>query len=204
MQLNIFYTLHEKMQGMNIGYFDLTSDVEEAYERARGDVRERTEALTIVHFKSTAGRRPGSKLSKEKLAESRTGRPRRATESSDTSTPPPPYSAALSPGSPVVGRSHSTASASLAAAAKAKAAPPPPKPKPAWLSGPTAPVETVTALYDYEAQAEGDLSFISGEVIEVIKRTNNENEWWTGRVNGRSGQFPGRTDRRRCCVMCQC
>jgi amphiphysin len=58
-------------------------------------------------------------------------------------------------------------------------------------------VETVTALYDYEAQAEGDLSFISGEVIEVIKRTNNENEWWTGRVNGKTGQFPGRTNRRR-------
>ena len=52
-------------------------------------------------------------------------------------------------------------------------------------------VETVTALYDYEAQAEGDLSFSTGDVIEIIQRTSNENEWWTGKVNGRQGQFPG-------------
>jgi amphiphysin len=49
----------------------------------------------------------------------------------------------------------------------------------------------VTALYDYEAQAEGDLSFTTGDVIEIISRTQNENEWWTGRVHGRQGQFPG-------------
>jgi amphiphysin len=52
-------------------------------------------------------------------------------------------------------------------------------------------VETVTALYDYAAQAEGDLSFRAGDVIEVVSRTQNGNEWWTGRVEGREGQFPG-------------
>ena len=61
-------------------------------------------------------------------------------------------------------------------AAKEKgAAPPPPKPKPSRLSGaPTA--ETIIALYDYEAQAEGDLSFTTGDMIEIVTRTNNENE----------------------------
>jgi amphiphysin len=54
-------------------------------------------------------------------------------------------------------------------------------------------VETVTALYDYSAQAEGDLSFKAGEVIEIVTRTANDNEWWTGRVGGgKVGQFPGR------------
>ncbi|KAL1960620.1 hypothetical protein VTO42DRAFT_7199 [Malbranchea cinnamomea] len=192
MQLNVFYTLHEKMQGLNIGYFDLSSDVEEAFERKRGDVKERAEALSIVHFKTTGGRQRGSRLglpgSKDKLAaETPTTRTRRTTDSSDN--PPPPYSAHAS--SPLVGRANSTTGSSLAAAAKTKAAPPPPKPKPAWLSSPKPQVETVTALYDYEAQAEGDLSFLTGDVIEVVQRTNNQNEWWTGRINGKTGQFPG-------------
>jgi len=51
--------------------------------------------------------------------------------------------------------------------------------------------ETCTALYDYEAQAEGDLSFTAGEVIEIVQRGASENEWWTGKVAGRQGQFPG-------------
>lgn len=70
-------------------------------------------------------------------------------------------------------------------------APPPPKPKPKRFSGIPA-TETVTALYDYEAQADGDLSFTTGEVIEIVSRTQNENEWWQGRVGGRQGQFPGK------------
>jgi len=49
----------------------------------------------------------------------------------------------------------------------------------------------VTALYDFDAQAEGDLSFRTGDVIEIISRTQNDNEWWTGKIDGRSGQFPG-------------
>jgi amphiphysin len=49
----------------------------------------------------------------------------------------------------------------------------------------------VTALYDYEAQAEGDLSFSAGDVIEIVQRTANENEWWIGKVDGKQGQFPG-------------
>jgi amphiphysin len=81
--------------------------------------------------------------------------------------------------------------ANSAAAAKTKSpAPPPPKPKPQRLSG-AAVVETVTALYDYEAQAHGDLSFSTGDVIEIVRRTNNENEWWIGKINGRQGQYPG-------------
>ncbi|OJD18709.1 hypothetical protein AJ78_01324 [Emergomyces pasteurianus Ep9510] len=190
MQLNVFYTLHEQMQGINIGYFDLTSDVEEAFERKRGDVKERAEELSIVRFKATGGRRPGSKYlpgslaGKDKLAaEEKTIPSRRTTDASD-STPPPPYSAHTA--STLIG-----GSSSLAAAAKAKK--PPPPPKPSRLAGSSPPVETVTALYDYEAQAYGDLSFSAGDVIEIVERTSNENEWWTGKVNGKTGQFPGMT-----------
>ncbi|KAF2502638.1 hypothetical protein BU16DRAFT_521354 [Lophium mytilinum] len=199
MQLNVFYTLHEKMQSIDIGYFDLTLDIEAAFEKKRGDVQDQAEAISITKYKTTGGRKPGQLKYGNKLAiEGKTAPQRRSTLDS-TETPPPPYSPnpeknALSPalaaGTFGVGRANSTGS-SWGAAAKSKgAAPPPPKPKPSRLSGVPA-VETVTALYDYEAQAEGDLSFTTGDVIEIITRTSNDQEWWTGRVNGRQGQFPG-------------
>ena len=87
-------------------------------------------------------------------------------------------------------KSPTLSTGSWGSAAKAKGAPPPPKPKPSRLSGVPA-TETVTALYDYEAQAEGDLSFLTGDVIEIVSRTQNDNEWWIGKVRGKQGQFPG-------------
>jgi hypothetical protein len=52
--------------------------------------------------------------------------------------------------------------------------------------------ETATALYNFVPLAEGDLEFKKGDVIEVVKRTQNPNEWWTGKFNGNEGVFPGR------------
>jgi len=57
MQLNIFYTLNEKMKGMEIDYFDFSVDIEEQYEAKRGDVKEKAEMLSIVHFKGTGRKR---------------------------------------------------------------------------------------------------------------------------------------------------
>lgn len=203
MQLNVFYTLHEKMQSIDIGYFDLTQDVEAAFGKQRGDIQDQVEALSIVHFKTTGGKKPtrfgpGSKLAIEGRTSTAVAR-RRSNESMDT--PPPPYTSSLSPrlngvssssSAAAIGRANSTGS-SWGAAAKAKgAAPPPPKPKPSRLSGaPTLP--TATALYDYEAQAHGDLSFNTGDVIEVTQKGATENEWWTGKLRGREGQFPGKS-----------
>lgn len=196
MQLNIFYTLHERMQGCDIGYFDLTLDVEEAFEAKRGDIKERAEALSIVKFKTTGGKRPPGRLgppsSRLAIESGKITSPTRRSTQDYSENPPPPYSSSLSPtsGETSVMRTNSTGTA-WGAAAKAKgAAPPPPKPKPSRLSGAPA-AETVTALYDYEAQAEGDLSFTTGDVIEIVTRTNNENEWWVGKIKGRQGQFPG-------------
>ena len=204
MQLNVFYTLHERMQGIDVGYFDLQSDVEAAFEKKRGDAQEQVEALAITHYKTAGGKKPGSKFTpSSKLSlDSKSATPTRRSTIDSTDPPPPPYSAsALSPppssssaldASGVgVGRANSTGGA-WGSAAKAKgAAPPPPKPKPSRLSGAPA-AEMVTALYDYEAQAEGDLSFTAGDTIEIIERSSNENEWWTGRVGVKQGQFPGK------------
>lgn len=196
MQLNVFYTLHEKMQGVNIGYFDLTRDVEEAYEEKKGDAKERAEELTIVHFKTTGGRRTiASKFgsAKDKLAsESKLSSPTYRRSADYTEKPPPPYTPSGAAGTTMIGRANSTGGTGLVAAAKSKPAPPPPKPKPGFLAKSN--VETVTALYDYEAQAHGDLSFSAGDVIEIVQRTNNENEWWSGKLNGREGQFPGKPE----------
>jgi len=197
MQLNIFYTLHERMQRCDIGYFNLTLDIEDAFIEKRGDIQERTEALSIVRFKTTGQRRPiryggkpaleGGKQpglltqgtgSSEKTATSKFGGAYGggATATDAETNPPPPYSPGHNP--------------SLSAIAAAKPKPPPPKPKPGHLSNAPA-AETVTALYDFAAQADGDLSFSAGDVIEIVHRTQNENEWWTGKLRGKQGQFPG-------------
>jgi len=65
----------------------------------------------------------------------------------------------------------------------------PAKPPPAIPQRPT--VQYVTALYDFTAQNAGDISFKRGDRIEIVKKTNNANEWWTGKINGQVGQFPG-------------
>lgn len=200
MQLNIFYTLHERMQRCDIGYFNLTLDIEEAFLEKRGDIQEQAEALSITRFKTTGQRRPirygaarpaieggktpalitsGSEQNSPKVDSF--SRPSIDSAMEGGSAAPPPYSP------PPSGKVGSTALSTIAAG---KPKPPPPKPKPGRLSAAPA-AETVTALYDYAAQADGDLSFKAGDVIEIIQRTQNENEWWTGKLQGRQGQFPG-------------
>lgn len=210
MQLNIVYTLHERMQALNIGYFDFSTDIEEGFQVRYRDVKAQIESLSIVHFKTT-GKRPGARFGQNnRLAIE--GRPssssngqltiedtpssnipnRRATHDFLAApAPPPPYSATFSP-TTSISRANSTGSTWAAAAKAKKAVPPPPKPKPKPLGLAATPtVPTATALYDYEAQAVGDLSFCVGDVIEIVQRGATENEWWTGRINGRTGQFPG-------------
>ena len=201
MQLNVFYTLHERMQSIDIGYFDLSLDIEAAFEKKRGDIQAQAEELSIVTYKTSGGKRAQAKYGQSKYAAESKYASRKHSEET-LSPPPPPYSQVapsptLSPHlSPHINGSASPGATSptgqWGAAAKSKGpAPPPPKPKPSRLSG-TPSIPTATALYDYEAQAEGDLSFSAGDVIEVTERGATENEWWTGRLRGKTGQFPGR------------
>ncbi|KAI1298105.1 hypothetical protein EDD11_006877 [Mortierella claussenii] len=71
-----------------------------------------------------------------------------------------------------------------AAAANKK---PPPPPVPRRLGG----AKMVVALYDYDAQQAGDLSFKKDDRIELVERTGSTEDWWTGKLNGRQGVFPG-------------
>ncbi|KAK3841434.1 MAG: hypothetical protein J3R72DRAFT_445470 [Linnemannia gamsii] len=76
----------------------------------------------------------------------------------------------------------------MQAQAAAKKGPPPPIPKRIGVPGGA---NMAVALYDYDAQQAGDLSFRKDDRIEVVERSNNPNEWWTGKLNGKQGIFPG-------------
>jgi len=69
------------------------------------------------------------------------------------------------------------------------------KPKPAR---PTAPkpsfgakkADQAVAKFSFDGEQSGDLSFKKGDIITIVKRTENETDWWTGRIAGREGIFP--------------
>jgi amphiphysin len=87
-----------------------------------------------------------------------------------------------------------TAAASAAAAKRAPPPPPPLKPKPQAAPA----VHYVVALYDFDAQADGDLSFKTGDRIEIVEKTESAEDWWTGRLNGQQGVFPGKSRSASC------
>ncbi|GAA6048803.1 hypothetical protein JCM3770_003630 [Rhodotorula araucariae] len=191
-EVGVLYTLLEKMQAFTgQTYGDLSVEGLETmhYERS-GDAPERIENLAITkRFTSTA----------KFMSQHRT------STGSTTPTLGRASSFASSHSGPGLGRAASYSSSSAAAGASAappaytppavgaaplagKRAPPPPPGRP----GGGAKKEYVTALYDYAATAEGDLSFRAGERIEVIKRGESANDWWTGRTeDGREGTLPG-------------
>lgn len=169
------------MQTFADGRYDISAQasasIENDYVAQLNDTVEKLDALTIrkppmQSARILQQRRQGS-LPTSPGASSKVGLGR--TPSTTKSPPPPSYTAA--------------GGASIASAAGAKRPPPPPplKPKP----GAAAAVQYVVALYDYAAQAEGDLSFNAGDRIEVVEKTASTEDWWTGKVNGQQGVFPG-------------
>ena len=46
------------------------------------------------------------------------------------------------------------------------------------------------AKFTFDADQAGDLGFKKGEVITILKKTDNETDWWTGRIGDREGIFP--------------
>ncbi|KAG8926092.1 hypothetical protein FRC00_003263 [Tulasnella sp. 408] len=108
-----------------------------------------------------------------------------ASLSANAAAPPPPYSPAGAGAAPSLARSVSATSGG--GIKKAPPPPPPVKPKPAPAPKP---VVYVTALYDFDAQAEGDLSFRAGDRIEIVQRSESTDDWWTGKLNGQQGVFP--------------
>ena len=46
------------------------------------------------------------------------------------------------------------------------------------------------AKFTFEPDMPGDLGFKKGEIITILKRTDNDTDWWTGKVGDREGTFP--------------
>lgn len=46
------------------------------------------------------------------------------------------------------------------------------------------------ALFNFEADQPGDLGFKKGDIITVLKKTESDNDWWTGMIGTRHGIFP--------------
>lgn len=48
----------------------------------------------------------------------------------------------------------------------------------------------VLALFDFEGEEKTDLPFKKGDVIDVIRKTKSQDDWWYGTTNGKVGNFP--------------
>ncbi|PWN32395.1 BAR-domain-containing protein [Meira miltonrushii] len=185
MQLNVYYLTLDKLQNFANGKYDISAEsvarLEQDYVSQLNDASERLEALTIrkpampsarllQQARSSSGAGSGSPTStlgsKASLGRS---------ASTTSAAPPPSYSAG--------------GASTAAAAATTKRAPPPIPGKPGVAAKPA--IQYVVALYDYAAQAEGDLTFNAGDRIEVVEKTASTEDWWTGRLNGVQGVFPG-------------
>lgn len=46
------------------------------------------------------------------------------------------------------------------------------------------------ALFNYRAEMKCDLEFRKGQVISIVFRTDTQNDWWEGKLDGRVGIFP--------------
>jgi hypothetical protein len=66
----------------------------------------------------------------------------------------------------------------------------PTAPKPNFVSKKDLASNQAIAKFTFEGEQDGDLSFKKGEIITIVKRTDNATDWWTGRVGGREGIFP--------------
>ncbi|KAK5661967.1 hypothetical protein OQA88_10078 [Cercophora sp. LCS_1] len=66
----------------------------------------------------------------------------------------------------------------------------PAAPKPKFTSGQPLKKNEAIALFTFEADQPGDLSFKKGDVITVLKKTDSANDWWTGMIGTRHGIFP--------------
>ncbi|KAJ5836542.1 hypothetical protein N7447_002568 [Penicillium robsamsonii] len=69
---------------------------------------------------------------------------------------------------------------SVAAGKKRPPPPPPAASRPVF----------VTALYDFDGQGDGDLSFREGDRIRIVRKTQSTDDWWEGELRGQRGPFP--------------
>lgn len=220
MQISIFYTLHEHMESMKIPYFDTQSDILQTFYQKRGDVMAQAENIGILHFKGNSKKKTGSSLlgrqSSVNTSASNQGfdsdgssdpwgdsddeqpPPRPAHPPVPRSESPPPHQAYSRGNDPAHSSQHPPQYADVTPSGapinnheKRVYAPENPPVRPARPDNPPGSRRDVcVALYDFEAQAEGDLSLHAGDRIEILERTDSQEGWWKGILNRKAGMFP--------------
>jgi hypothetical protein len=73
----------------------------------------------------------------------------------------------------------------------------PPPPPPSQSSKP----QKAKALYAFTGAQDGDLTFQAGDVITVTDKTESQNDWWTGRLNGQLGSVSIKTKTKKYCIL---
>ncbi|KAF2149408.1 DUF500-domain-containing protein [Myriangium duriaei CBS 260.36] len=66
----------------------------------------------------------------------------------------------------------------------------PTAPKPMFGAKPQAQKGQAVAKFNFDPDQPGDLGFKKGDVITIVKKTDNAADWWTGRIGDREGVFP--------------
>lgn len=198
-QVRVYHILYEEFKRLAHDRFDMKCSAINGFNSKYEDAAALFDQLTIPR-RRTAGKSDVPNASPASSAV--TGSPLDNFNGSNTSLHggSPALSHKTSPGFSAISPKPSSLSPAAAAATGmaigAAANQPPPYSAPLKLPSPALeknqpPKQHVVALYDYEATAEGDLSFKRNDRIEVVEKTDNQNDWWTGRLNGATGQFPG-------------
>uniref|UniRef100_A0A060T535 ARAD1B07194p n=1 Tax=Blastobotrys adeninivorans TaxID=409370 RepID=A0A060T535_BLAAD len=50
--------------------------------------------------------------------------------------------------------------------------------------------DKAVALYTFDGEQSGDLSFRKGDIITIIKKSDSTDDWWTGKIGSHQGIFP--------------
>ncbi|KAG9546265.1 DUF500-domain-containing protein, partial [Aureobasidium melanogenum] len=66
----------------------------------------------------------------------------------------------------------------------------PSAPKPNFGDSKTPQPGQAIAKFTFDPDQPGDLGFKKGDIITIVKKTDNSNDWWTGRIGSREGIFP--------------
>lgn len=62
--------------------------------------------------------------------------------------------------------------------------------KPDFGNAPKTNSNQAIALYTFKGEQPGDLPFKKGDVIDILKKSDTTDDWWTGIINGSTGIFP--------------
>ncbi|KAF9652064.1 BAR-domain-containing protein [Thelephora ganbajun] len=209
MQLNIYYMVLEKLSSFAEAKYDISlsfHDIAADYEAKRSDALQQIEDMAITKRIISTSRlvqsnraltggsdlgRSNTTLSTASSLTSRTMPPpsRSPSNASSFKKPPPPPPGSFNKETSAPPPPYTVANGVGASSVAGKKPPPPPPLK--LKSKIEPPKQYVVALYDFEAQADGDLSFKAGDRIEVVEKTASAEDWWTGKLNGIRGVFPG-------------